>query len=186
MEQTSVTDRVRQFESVFRDAATFDAWYEVAARRLYSYLYGRCGGDVELAEELTQQAFVRAVHSRGSFDGRADPITWLISIGRNLLVDHLRQSDREERRHLRLIVREIDLTTTTADPWRLRDEQAEVMAILGRLPARQRAALILHHVDGLSIRETAQELGRSASAVESLLSRGREQFRVLYEEQRRG
>ncbi len=186
MQENSVTDRAREMDRIFGDAAAFDAWYEVAARRLYSYLYGRCGGDVELAEDLTQQAFVRAIHARGSFDGRSDPITWLISIARNLLVDDLRRRERDERRHLRLVVREIDMTTGDSDPWNTRDERAEVLAILGRLPASQRAALILHHVDGLSVRDTGVELGRSVSAVESLLSRGREQFRVLYEEQHRG
>ncbi len=186
MEPRSALDRAGELDRICGDAVTFDAWYEVAARRLYSYLYGRCGGNVELAEDLTQQAFVRAIHGRGSFDGRADPITWLISIGRNLLVDHLRRLARDERRHLRLVVREINMTTGDADPWRVGDERAEVLAVLDRLPASQRAALILHHVDGLSVRETGVELHRSVSAVESLLSRGREQFRVLYEEQHRG
>jgi RNA polymerase sigma-70 factor (ECF subfamily) len=54
------------------------------------------------------------------------------------------------------------------------------------LPATQRAALILHHVDGLPVRDVAAAMGRSQTAVESLLSRGRERFRKLYEEQDRG
>jgi DNA-directed RNA polymerase specialized sigma24 family protein len=54
------------------------------------------------------------------------------------------------------------------------------------LPANQRAALILHHVDGLPVREVAIAMQRSQTAVESLLSRGRERFRMVYEERHRG
>ena len=54
------------------------------------------------------------------------------------------------------------------------------------LPAGQRAALILHHVDDLSVRDVASALHRSEGAVEALLSRGRARFREIYEEVERG
>ena len=59
----------------------------------------------------------------------------------------------------------------------------DVLAALRRLSAEQRAALVLHHVDGLSVREVARQLDRSESAVESLLARARRRFRQLYEGQ---
>ena len=57
-------DRRLELERIFGDEAAFRAWYEVAARRLYAYLFGRCGGDPSLAEDLTQQAFLQAVRHR--------------------------------------------------------------------------------------------------------------------------
>ena len=107
MHAATVDDRRIEFQAIFEDEERFRSWYDVAARRLYRYLYGRCGGDQALTEELTQQAFLHAVRHRDSYDGRADPITWLIAIGRNVLIDHVRQLAREERRRLRLVLREI-------------------------------------------------------------------------------
>jgi RNA polymerase sigma-70 factor (ECF subfamily) len=178
-------DRRLELERIFGDEGAFRSWYEVAARRLYAYLYGRCGGDASLAEDLTQQAFLQAVRHRNSFDGRSDPMTWLIAIGRNRLIDHLRREEREERRRFRLVVRETP-ASRSSETMRSHDERADIVDALRRLPAGQRAALILHHVDDLSIREVATTLHRTEGAVEALLSRGRAKFREIYEEADRG
>ena len=177
--------------TIFATEAAFRVWYDVAAPRVYAYLLGRCGGDRALAEELTQQAFVGAVRDRALFNGRADPITWVIAIARNRLIDHLRRQERDERRHLRVVVHEVapDRGGTEAHPdaaWHAADTRDQVLAILRALPAAQRAALVLHHVDGLSVREIAAQLERSPSAVESLLVRARDRFRALFEEHDRG
>lgn len=185
VDSRAVPDRRLELERIFADEDAFQLWYEVAARRLYAYLFGRCGGDPSLAEELTQQAFLQAVRHRDAYDGRSDPVTWLIAIGRNRLIDHLRREEREERRHLRLIVREIS-APRSIESMRSHDERADILAVLRRLPAGQRAALILHHVDDLSVRDVASALHRSEGAVEALLSRGRARFREIYEEAERG
>lgn len=185
VEPRAEPDRRLELERIFGDEDAFRAWYDVAAHRLYTYLFGRCGGDPSLAEELTQQAFLQAVRHRESFDGRSDPITWLIAIGRNRLIDHLRREEREERRRLRLVVREIS-APRSVDGRASRDERADVLDALRRLPAGQRAALVLHHVDDLSIREVASALDRTEGAVETLLSRARARFRAIYEDADRG
>jgi RNA polymerase sigma-70 factor (ECF subfamily) len=177
----TVKDRRAEFRGIFEDEWRFRSWYDVAARRLYCYLYGRCGGDVSLSEELTQQAFLHAIRHRDSYDGRSEPTTWLIAIGRNVLVDHVRRVEREERRRLRLMVREIPALELGQGP-RERDERETILAALAGLAPAQRTALVLHHVDGLSVREIATALGRSDGAVEQLLNRGRARFRELYGE----
>jgi RNA polymerase sigma-70 factor (ECF subfamily) len=179
-------DRRAELQATFADEQRFRPWYDVAARRVYAYLFGRCGGDGSLAEELTQLTFLDALRHRDSYDGRADSVTWLIAIARNRLLDHLRRQEREERRRLRLLVREIAPQDAHDAAWRTRDEREDIVQALRGLPATQRAALILHHVDELPIREVATAMGRSQTAVESLLSRGRERFRKIYEEQDRG
>lgn len=185
MHAATVENRRAEFLAIFDDEERFRDWYDVAARRLYRYLFGRCGGDVALTEELTQQAFLNAVRHRATYDGRSEPITWLISIGRNVLIDHVRRVEREARRHLRLIVREIqpeDAGDARSGP----DERELVLHALSGLATAQRTALVLHHMDGLSVRDIARSLGRSEGAVEQLLNRGRNRFRELYEEADRG
>jgi RNA polymerase sigma-70 factor, ECF subfamily len=168
------------------DERQFRPWYDVAARRVYAYLFGRCGGDAGLAEELTQLTFLDALRRRDTYDGRADAVTWLIAIGRNRLLDHLRRQEREERRRLRLIVREIPPEESDRAAWQTQEDRDDIFRAMRQVPATQRAALILHHVDGLPVRDVALAMGRSQTAVESLLSRGRERFRTVYEDPDRG
>jgi RNA polymerase sigma-70 factor (ECF subfamily) len=172
--------RVRGLSEVWSDPVAFQTWYEMAVVKVYGYLFGRTGGDAALAEDLTQQTFMQAVRRRSTFDGRADAVTWLCSIGRRKLTDHYRQLEREERRHLRLIVREIAVADSRPSASRIDDREA-VLAALRGMPAMQRAALVLRYVDRLSVREVGAELRRSEGATESLLARARERFRATFE-----
>jgi RNA polymerase sigma-70 factor (ECF subfamily) len=173
--------RVRDLDATFADPVAFRAWYEGAVGRVYAYLVPRCGGDLMLAEELTQQTFIQAIEHRATFEGRASAITWLCTIARNKLTDHYRRLDREERRHLRLVVREIPRATVDPDASRIEDREVVIEA-LRDLPALQRAAIVLCYIDGLSVREASGVLGRSESATESLLSRARERLRQTLQE----
>jgi RNA polymerase sigma-70 factor (ECF subfamily) len=179
-------ERRSELHAIFADERQFRPWYDVAARRVYAYLFGRCGGEASLAEELTQLTFIDALRHRDTYDGRADSITWLIAIGRNRFLDHLRREEREERRRLRIVVREIAADGRHEAAWRTHEDRDEIVRAMRLLPATQRAALILHHVDGLPVRDVALAMGRSQTAVESLLSRGRERFRTVYEDRDRG
>jgi RNA polymerase sigma-70 factor (ECF subfamily) len=186
MPERESRERRTELQAIFADERQFRPWYDVAARRVYAYLFGRCGGDASLAEELTQLTFMDALRRRDTYDGRADSITWLIAIGRNRLLDHLRRVEREERRRLRLVVREIAAVDSDGAAWQTHEDRDDIVRAMRLLPATQRAALILHHVDGLSVRDVAVALGRSQVAVESLLSRGRDRFRTVYEDHDRG
>lgn len=176
----SAVDRTQELAAAFADAAAFRRWYDVAVVRVYGYLHGRCGGDTHLAEELTQQTFIQAIRHWRSFDGRADSMTWLCSIARNKLVDHHRQLDRQERRHLRLVVREIPIASGTTE--RSIGDRDAVLATLQGMPALERSSLVLRYVDGLSLREVSKALGKSEDATESLIRRAKERFRSIYVE----
>lgn len=162
---------------IVRDDARFRDWYDVTLPRVYRYLIARCGGDVTLAEELTQQTFVEAIRQRDRFDGRSDIVTWMCAIGRNKLVDHYRRNGRDLRRQERLI---LDHLQATDAPWRAADTRDAVEAAMEQLPSDQRIALLFRYLDGLSVREVARAIGRSEKATESLLARGRESFRRAY------
>lgn len=157
------------------DASSFRAFYDEALPRVYGYLVRRCGGSAAVAEDLTQETFLAAV--RELRRGRAidAPVPWVLGIARHKLLDNYRRS---ERRAPELeLAPETDGAALEPDP---RDERA--LAALGRVPAAQRAALVLRHLDGLSVPEVAATLERSVEAVESLLSRGRASFRRAYAE----
>ena len=177
--------RKRELAEAFSDPLAFRAWYEHAVTRVYGYLFPRCGGDIALAEELTQETFIQAIDRRSTFEGRSSDITWLCSIARNRLADHYRRLDREERRRLRLVVREIP-AAASEPPVSAVEDREELIAALRDLPALQRAAVVLCYIDGLSVHEASNVLDRSESATESLLSRARERLRDILMERSDG
>jgi RNA polymerase sigma-70 factor (ECF subfamily) len=163
--------------TIMADQAGFRVWYELALPRVYRYLLARCGGDADLAEELTQQTFVEGVRRRASFDGRSDAVTWLCGIGRHKLVDHFRKSRRETERQLRIVS---EWSAGQCQAWSQEELRSGVETALSKLPGEQRIVLVFRYLDRLSVREIATSIGRSEKATESLLSRAREAFRQAY------
>jgi RNA polymerase sigma-70 factor, ECF subfamily len=163
-------------EAVFTDEVAFRTWYDRSLPVVYGYLFHRCGRSPELAEELTQQAFVEAVRSRNRFRGQAGATTWVIGIARHKLVDHFRRAQRERRRLA--LLEALPLGAIGPSP----NAPDEIDDALAALPSLQRAVLVLHYMDDLSVRDVARVIGKSEAATASLLARGREAFRKAYSE----
>jgi RNA polymerase sigma-70 factor (ECF subfamily) len=178
LEQT-VAREGNELRLALADERTFRAFYDRAMPRVFAYLVSRSGGDRDLAEELTQQAFVAAIAQRHTFDGRSDPVTWLCGIARHKLADHFRRLERDERRQLQLEVREIAVDGESS-AWGAADERSAIDAALAVLPVAQRAALLFVDLDDRPVREVARLLGRSEGATQSLVTRARSNFRRVY------
>jgi RNA polymerase sigma-70 factor, ECF subfamily len=154
------------------DAASFRGFYDEALPRIYGYFLRRTSSPT-LAEDLTQDTFMAAVRELKSGRLPQNPAAWIHGIARHKLVDHYRRAGRSE---LALsAVGEPPLAATTEDA-----ERERVAAALARVPATQRAVVVLCHLDGFTVREVAEALGKSEKAVESLLGRGRESLRRAY------
>lgn len=154
------------------------AVYRAALPQVYGYLLPRCGS-VAVAEDLTAETFMAAVVAVGQGQLREVTVAWLIGVARHKLVDHWRRVARE-RRGLAAVEQEPD---DADDPWdEVLDTQAAHSALL-RLSVPQRLALTLRYLDGLSVPEVAEHLGRSVHATETLLVRARAALRRVYEEE---
>jgi RNA polymerase sigma-70 factor (ECF subfamily) len=181
MRSDEVVDAVwDDLRAVLADEVAFRRWYERYLPPVYSYLVSRSLGDTDLAEDLAQDVFIAAIRGRAAFDGRSDPVTWLIGIARHKLADHFRGQEREERRRLRVEVREVQLDREHAS-WRHLEERVHIAEAMSRLPAAQRAVLTFVALDDLPVADAARLMGRSFGATQSLLARAREGFRRLYE-----
>jgi RNA polymerase sigma-70 factor, ECF subfamily len=167
-------ERLRE---AFASEPAFSAWYGEVLPRLYGYLFVRCGRDPDLAEDLTQVTFIEAIRSRETFDGRADPVTWLCGIARHKLADHFRRSQRDEDRGRRLAAAH---RHEPPDEAAAVGEREAIGRALATLPALQRAVLVFTALDGLTVAEAAALIDRSESATESLLHRARVGFREAY------
>lgn len=152
------------------------ACYDRALPQVYGYLVTRVGS-AAVAEDLTSETFLAAVAAvqRGTLPDTPTP--WLVTVARNKLVDHWRRQARDERR----LAAVADLTEADEDPWDVRLDIDHARAVLGELALNHRIALTLRYLDGLSVPEVAEALGRTIHATESLLVRARSAFRRVYE-----
>jgi RNA polymerase sigma-70 factor (ECF subfamily) len=157
------------------DATAFDALFERWARPLFRYLE-RMVRDPGAAEELVQEAFLRVYRARERYEPDARFSTWLYRIATNLALNELRRPRRRDP-HESLdgpqspeLAAGLPATDEVADA-RRRTERLEVA--LAELPERQRAALWLSAVEGLSYAEVADSLEVSESAVKALVHRAR-------------
>jgi RNA polymerase sigma-70 factor (ECF subfamily) len=152
----------------------FVALYERSVRDVYSYLMSRLG-DRSTTEDLTQEVFLAGVSRAAA--GEEVSVPWLIAAARNKLVDHWRARAREDRK-LGLV--------HSAPPPPNTDlpviDLGAAEAALATLNPTYRAALVLRHVDDLSVPEVAAHLERTVEATEQVLTRARVAFRHAYQE----
>lgn len=177
--RTTFEDSVDELQRALADDTAFESWYRRTVPRVYSYLVSRAGGDVALAEDLTQQTFTAAIDQRSRYDGRADTVTWLCGIARHKLADHFRAIERDERRQRRMEVHQIQLDEHRQSELGIEDRSA-IAEVLRSLPASQRAVLVFVVLDDLPVAEAARLIGKSRGATESLLFRARDSFRRAY------
>ena len=140
--RTTVARWVDELQVALASDAAFESWYRRTLPRVYSYLLPRCANDGALAEELTQQTFIAAVERRSRYDGRSDTVTWLLGIARHKLADHFRMREREERRRMRLEIRQLELGHGEVQKPGL-DDRPAIADALNSLPTAQRAVLVL-------------------------------------------
>jgi RNA polymerase sigma-70 factor, ECF subfamily len=156
------------------------ALYNEQVVDVYGFVFRRCGGDVGLAEDITQEVFVGAArHFRAA--GQVPLPAWLFQVARSRLIDHWRAEARKERKLRLLSGGRSD--SLTGDPAEAVVSGRRVLAALGELPTTQAAALVLRYVEGSSTKEVAGTLKRSVKATESLLARARRNLESTYREQ---
>jgi RNA polymerase sigma-70 factor, ECF subfamily len=171
-------DGVNELRDALESDDAFETWYGRTAPRVRGYLATRCGDDPTIADELLQETIITAIDRRATFDGRSDVVAWLCGIARHKLADHFRRLERDERRRMRLEIREIELDRSGAPP--SLDDRTAIAEAMRSLPAAQRAVLIFAVLDDRPIGEVARLLHRSTSATESLLHRARTGFKRAY------
>jgi RNA polymerase sigma-70 factor (ECF subfamily) len=155
------------------------AWETVVRqnwRKVFNVAYKFVGKHDE-AEDLTQDIFLKIFKALGTFDRRANFQTWIISISRNLCIDHYR-SVRKERQTIARDVDAGDLQPASPDrgPYAVAEHQdlrVLLRQALQKLPATLRTAVVLRDLQELSYQEIADHLGLPEGTVKSRINRGR-------------
>jgi RNA polymerase sigma-70 factor (ECF subfamily) len=155
------------------------AWEEIVRthrRKVFNVAYKFVGKHDE-AEDLTQDIFLKIFKALDTFDRRANFQTWLISVSRNLCIDHYR-SVRKERETIDRDVDAGELTpaSATGSPMAAleqRDRVALLRQALAELPETLRTAVVLRDLQELSYQEIADQLHLPEGTVKSRINRGR-------------
>jgi RNA polymerase sigma-70 factor (ECF subfamily) len=170
------------------DLEEFDALYRSHVRSVFRFISRRLSAGSEEAEDVTQETFLSAVKMAKSYDGTCSERTWLFGIAKVRIIDKIRSDGRGKRiPRSKLISLEQE---STLESIQNRDGKASIDAIVSRVGAEQIVdlllsnlkdteyeALVLHHADGLSVKEMSHLLGRSEKGIECLLSRARKKAR---------
>ena len=144
-------------------------------KQAYNVAY-RFVGSHDVAEDVAQEAFVRAHASLGSFRGEAEFGTWLYRITMNIALNHAKHMRRSEQR-----MEPMTLAATVAagdhEQTHNLDRRGHIERALHELPTLQRAVVILRHLDGLSTKQVSNILNCSEGTVKTHLFRGLNKLR---------
>lgn len=151
-------------------------------RRIFAQIY-RMVGNVADAQDLTQEAFIKAIQRQDQLKDEQKAAHWLSRIATNTAIDFVRRSGRAT-------FCEIEDAPEghfdTPEELLLRSEQREYLQEgLRLLSARERAALLLRDVEGLPAEEVAKRMGCSKATVRSHIANARTKFRRFIEKRKR-
>jgi len=159
-------------------AQEFSRVVEVHRPQIFRFLLASLR-DVDLAETLTQECFLKAHRNWASFRGDSSPMTWLMRIAINLQKDHWRNRRLQFWRTTRANSVDLDEASEwlpsgerTAEQQMLAREQvAHVWKVVKNLSERQRTVFLLRYVEERELSEIAHATGLSEGTVKAHLSR---------------
>jgi RNA polymerase sigma-70 factor (ECF subfamily) len=169
-DDTGLVERARE-----GDRIAFEALYRLHRNRIYALVWRLCGGDQALAEDLLQDAFVRAWQKLGTFRGDSRFGTWLHRLSANVAL-----SDRRSR--VKRLVRETELDVNlerriAGDKDVYAGQRMDLEQAIARLPERARTVLILFDIEGYSHAEIADIAGMAVGSSKAQLHRARKLVR---------
>ena len=179
-EQSSLITVLKQ-----RDRSAWSAAVDRHLHEVYGFVFHLVGGDRTVAEDMNQETWLEALDGIDQCDAtRGSFRNWLFGIARRRVALYYRRralagnatsfsGQFEESAELG------EISVLPKDVLEQVEQRAVVRAAVLVLPDDRRKALIWKYVEGLSVETIAIRLGRTAKAVESLLSRAREQMRGL-------
>jgi RNA polymerase sigma-70 factor (ECF subfamily) len=156
------------------DQAAERALYDAHVDRVYRLAYRLAGSD-DLAQDFTQDTFIRAFERLKDFRGESSFATWLHSIAVSVSLNGLRKVKR-------LRTREADLNDADHHEWSARRAEPDLKVRLAQaidaLPPGYRTVFVMHDVEGFTHEEIAGALGLQPGTSKAQLSRARAKLRT--------
>ena len=153
----------------------FDGLYTALSGRLRGFLLSQCR-DPGLADDLLQDTFMQIHRSRRTYEPGRPVMPWVFAIARHVYLMNRRSAGRRLRFE-QTMAADVSARDVPSDGLRAMVEGEDVRRALRGVPADQRRALLLHHVEGWSFVEIAERLGIRVNAAKTRAFRGMKKMR---------
>lgn len=157
------------------DMRAFESLYRKHSRRIYSVLWRLCGHEAR-AEDLVQEAFVRAWQALPAFRFESAFSTWLHRLAVNTALMEIRSRSGGEALETDDAALEFHATADSAG--QRTAQRLDLERAIATLPPRARAVLVLHDIEGWKHEEIAAELGMAVGSSKAQLHRARNLLRT--------
>lgn len=159
------------------DQKHFPTFYEKNVKRIYRFLYYRVGGDKQMAQDLTQDVFLKAFQAFDRYDEKVSASAWIFTIARNHLLNQL------AKKRPQVSLDEIENTTWDREDWashaELSYDQKRMLQAMKQLPVDDAALLRRKHLEGWSFEEMAGEMGKTPGALRVQAHRAMRELRRI-------
>jgi len=169
-EDAGLVERARE-----GDRIAFESLYRRHRNRIYALMWRLGGGDPALAEDLLQEAFVRAWQKLETFRGDSRFGTWLHSLSANVALSDRRSRVRRVGRETELDLNVERKATGAKDVYAA--QRMDLEQAIARLPERARTVLVLFDIEGYSHAEIAEIAGMAVGSSKAQLHRARKLVR---------
>ena len=166
-----MADERLRIEAAQKDPGRFADLYEEHFERIYAYVLRRISNRTE-AQDITADVFQQALANLKRFEWRGAPFAaWLYRIAANAVADYFQRMSRQSSSP--------PLPESSTDEnYEEVERRAALFRSVDRLPPDQRRVIVMRFGEEKSIREIAQEIGRSEGAVKQLQWRGLQSLRA--------
>lgn len=155
------------------DALAYRRFLQATATHLRAFLRRRLSRWPDEVEDLVQEALLAIHNQRLSYDAGVPLTSWVYAIARYKLIDWLRRHARQDSLHYSLDdVDEGEHALFSGSDEAAGDARRDLTKLLALLPDKQRDAIILTKLEGLSVREAADNLQMSDAAIKVSVHRG--------------
>lgn len=147
------------------DSSDFDAFYAATVTRVVGYLYVVLGSVAE-AEDAAHEAYARAWQRWSKVRGYDDPEAWVRTVAYRVAMSSWRKAKNR-------LVAHRNGGHAGQDVPALSPDRLAVANALRQIPVEQRQALVLHHMQGMTVEEISRETGTPSGTIKARLARGR-------------
>lgn len=178
-------DKTNRSENNLKDSD--ERYFSEIYQKYYKNIFNmaiRLTGHLEVAEDIVHETFMKAYKHIKGFRGQSKIATWLYSIGKNECFQYLRSMEKKRFRDHELLIYEAEKTKnepscTEIEKQYLIDQVKDgcLTGLLQCLSIYQRSAFVLNILFNLSIKETAEIIGKSEGATKALLFRARKNLK---------
>ena len=173
-----MSKEIEIFKAVIKgDSRAFNALYSLYAKKIFNTAFNYTQ-NVEEAEEITQDAFIKIYKYASSFRRQSALSTWIYRLAINASLDHLKKKQNKSKEDVDI---NPDMLVDLNHPGVLLENKEKAVFLysaLNTLPHSQKTAFILGFIQGLPRQVIADIMETSLKAVESLLQRAKKNLRV--------